>query len=45
MTESNIVREAETGSGSGAGFDEVLVSVSDLKMHFPITEGIVISRS
>ncbi|MGY9015954.1 MAG: ABC transporter ATP-binding protein [Rhodospirillales bacterium] len=45
MTESNIVREAETGSGSGAGFDEVLVSVSDLKMHFPITEGIVISRT
>jgi len=45
MTENNIVREAETGSGSGAGFDEVLVSVSDLKMHFPITEGIVISRT
>ena len=45
MTENNIVREAETGSGSSAGFDEVLVSVSDLKMHFPITEGIVISRT
>ena len=45
MSKDKIFREAETGSGSGVGFDEVLVRVSDLKMHFPITEGIVINRT
>ena len=34
----------ETRPGSSEGFDEVLVDVRDLKMYFPVTEGIFIPR-
>jgi len=33
-----------TTTGSSKGFDEVLVDVKNLKMHFPITEGAMIPR-
>ena len=45
MTKTNITREAETGSGTSVNLGETLITVSDLKMHFPIVEGIVISRT
>ncbi len=31
-------------TGSSAGFDEVLVDVKNLKMHFPVTEGALVPR-
>lgn len=31
-------------TGSSKGFDEVLVDVKDLKMHFPVTEGVMIPK-
>lgn len=34
----------ETNTGSSKGFDEVLVDVRNLKMYFPITEGVFIPK-
>jgi oligopeptide/dipeptide ABC transporter ATP-binding protein len=45
MSTPKIVREAETGSGTSIDLGETLITVKDLKMHFPITEGVVISRT
>lgn len=33
-----------TKTGSSEGFDEVLVDVKNLKMHFPVTEGVFIPK-
>lgn len=33
-----------TKTGSSDGFDEVLVDVKNLKMHFPVTEGVFIPK-
>lgn len=37
-------QKRQTTTGSSAGFDEVLVDVKNLKMHFPVTEGLMIPR-
>ena len=34
----------KTRTGSSEGFDEVLVDVKDLKMYFPVTEGVFVPR-
>lgn len=39
-----ITPRRETRTGSSDGFDDVLVDVRNLKMHFPITEGVFIPR-
>ncbi len=39
-----IVQKRDTRTGSSKGFDEVLVDVRDLKMYFPVTEGVFIPR-
>ena len=41
------IREAnkrESVTGSSKGFDEVLVDVKNLKMHFPVTDGVFIPK-
>ncbi len=45
MTKTKITREAETGSGTGVNVGETLITVDGLKMHFPITEGVIFSRT
>ncbi len=37
-------QKRDTTTGSSKGFDEVLVDVKNLKMHFPVTEGVMIPR-
>lgn len=43
MSEAMTTRR-NTRTGSSKGFEEVLVDVRDLKMHFPITEGVFFPR-
>ncbi len=38
---------SETGAGTGrhAGIGETLIEVTGLKMHFPVTEGILVQKT
>lgn len=43
MNDVNVARR-NTRTGSSEGFEEVLVDVKNLKMHFPVTEGVFVPR-